>query len=62
MNEVKILSAKAANPKANTSSLESRIDKMVYHLYGLAEEEVTAVEEKVQTGIVVVGGINATSK
>jgi adenine-specific DNA-methyltransferase len=41
-----ILAAKAANPKADTSGLEARIDKMVYQLYGLTEEEITAVEEK----------------
>jgi restriction endonuclease S subunit len=39
-----ILSAKAANTKADTSSLESRIDKMVYQLYGLTEEEIKMIE------------------
>ncbi|MDR1896454.1 MAG: Eco57I restriction-modification methylase domain-containing protein [Prevotellaceae bacterium] len=42
----KILAAKAANPKADTSSLESRIDKMVYQLYGLTDDEVKVIEEK----------------
>jgi hypothetical protein len=44
MNETKIFSAKAANPKADTSSLEARIDKMVYQLYGLTYDEVKVIE------------------
>ena len=40
----KILSAKAANPKADTSNLEKQIDKMVYKLYELTEEEIKIIE------------------
>jgi hypothetical protein len=46
MNEAKILSAKAANPKADTFGLESRIDNMVYQLYGLIEGEIKVIEGK----------------
>jgi len=41
----KILSVKKNNPSADTSSLESEIDQMVYELYGLTEEEIRIVEE-----------------
>ncbi|MCL2306047.1 MAG: N-6 DNA methylase, partial [Planctomycetaceae bacterium] len=40
----KILSAKQTNPQANTSGLERKIDKLVYALYGLTEEEIALVE------------------
>ena len=39
-----ILEAKAANPDADTSEQEEEMDWLVYELYGLANEEVTAVE------------------
>ena len=39
-----ILEAKAANPDADTSHLEWEIDRLVYDLYGLTEEEETAIE------------------
>ena len=39
-----ILSAKAANPAADTSALEREIDQIVYELYGLTEEEIAIVE------------------
>ena len=39
-----ILEAKAANPDADTSHLEWEIDRLVYDLYGLTEEEDTAIE------------------
>lgn len=39
-----ILSAKAANPKADTSALEKQIDEMVYKLYDLTEEEIKIIE------------------
>lgn len=42
----KILSAKQSNSQNNTSKLESIIDRMVYKLYNLTEEEVAIVEEK----------------
>ncbi len=40
----KILSVKRANPTADTSTLESQIDQLVYQLYGLTEEEIKIVE------------------
>ncbi|AEF81228.1 Eco57I restriction-modification methylase domain-containing protein [Leadbettera azotonutricia] len=43
----KILVAKAANPTADTTQIETQIDKIVYKLYGLTEEEVKVVEGKV---------------
>ena len=39
-----ILTAKAADPEADTDYLEWDIDRLVYDLYGLTEEEDTAVE------------------
>ena len=39
-----ILEAKDTDPDADTSDLEREIDRRVYELYGLTEEEVTAVE------------------
>ncbi|GMO29310.1 MAG: hypothetical protein Ta2B_10280 [Termitinemataceae bacterium] len=42
----KVLAAKAADPQADTRGLEAQIDKMVYLLYGLTEEEVQVVEGK----------------
>jgi len=41
-----VLSAKASNPSADTSALESEIDRLVYQLYGLTDEEVRIVEGK----------------
>ena len=41
---VQILEKKKINPAADTSSLEAEIDKMVYELYGLTEEEIAVVE------------------
>jgi hypothetical protein len=40
----KILSLKKQNPEADTTVLEAEIDRMVYALYGLTEEEVKVVE------------------
>ena len=40
----KILAAKAADPNADTEPWEWEIDRLVYELYGLTEEEDTAVE------------------
>ncbi len=42
----KILSAKEANPKSDTSALEKQIDEMVYKLYELTEEEIAIIENK----------------
>ena len=41
-----ILAAKKSNPQADTSELECEIDKKVYQLYGLTEEEIRIVEQK----------------
>jgi hypothetical protein len=41
-----ILSAKKENPQADTSNLERQIDRLVYELYGLTEEERNVVEGK----------------
>lgn len=42
----KILAAKKANPQADTSAEEKEIDRLVYALYGLTEEEIKVVEGK----------------
>jgi len=42
----KIVSIKKKNPQADTSELEAEIDKLVYQLYGLTEEEIKIVEGK----------------
>jgi len=39
-----ILSAKSTDPAADTSALEGEIDRIVYELYGLTEEEIAIVE------------------
>ena len=41
-----ILSAKKENPQADTSNLEKEIDRLVYQLYDLTEEEIKIVERK----------------
>jgi hypothetical protein len=41
----RILTAKAADAATDTSALESEIDRMVYELYGLMEEEIAIVED-----------------
>ena len=40
-----ILKAKENNPSADTSALESEIDRIVYQLYGLTDEEIKIVEQ-----------------
>ena len=40
----KIMIAKQTNPSADTSTLESEIDLLVYHLYGLTYDEVLIVD------------------
>lgn len=42
----KILAAKKADNSANTSAMEAEIDRFVYELYGLTEEEIKIVEGK----------------
>ena len=39
-----ILESKASDPDADTSELEWEIDRLVYDLYDLTEEENTAIE------------------
>ena len=41
----KILAAKKADPNSDTSEAEREIDKLVYALYGLTEEEIAVVEK-----------------
>ena len=36
--------AKRDNPEADTGELEAEIDRLVYALYGLSEEEIAVVE------------------
>jgi hypothetical protein len=43
----KILTKKHQDPAADTNNLEAEIDRMVYDLYGLTEEEREIVEESV---------------
>ena len=43
----KILEAKHINPNADTSILEDEIDKLVYELYNLTEDEIAIVEGSV---------------
>ena len=42
----KVLEKKKADSEADTSTWEAEIDKLVYELYGLTEEEVKVVEGK----------------
>ena len=39
-----LLRTKKANPLADTSALEAEIDRLVYDLYGLTEDEIAIVE------------------
>ena len=41
-----VIAAKKQYPQADTSEIESEIDKLVYQLYGLSDEEVEIVESK----------------
>jgi adenine-specific DNA-methyltransferase len=40
-----ILLAKKSSPNADTSTLEAEIDRLVYELYRLTEEEIRIVEK-----------------
>ena len=40
----KILAAKKSDPAADTTALETEIDRLVYELYGVTEEEIRIVE------------------
>ena len=42
-----IMTAKAADPSADTNKLEAEIDQLVYALYGLTEEEIAVVESHI---------------
>ncbi len=42
----RILLLKKENPQTDTSALEVEIDRMVYKLYDLTEEEIAVVEGK----------------
>ena len=44
----RILEAKIANPDADTADLEQEIDKQVYALYNLTQEEVAIMEKAMQ--------------
>jgi len=41
----RILAAKAVDPATDTTALEQEIDRMVYKLYGLTDEEIKIVED-----------------
>jgi adenine-specific DNA-methyltransferase len=41
---VEILFNKKQNPTANTKEIENQIDRLVYQLYGLTEEEIQIIE------------------
>ena len=41
-----ILAAKAVAPNADTTNLENEIDKLVYELYNLTEDEIAIMEGK----------------
>lgn len=41
-----LFAAKKANPQADTSKEEAEIDRLVYALYGLSEDEIKIVEGK----------------
>jgi len=41
------MSLKKANPHNNTSELETEIDKLVYELYDLTEEDIAIIENAV---------------
>ena len=43
----RILAAKAADSDTDTSDLENEIDKLVYNLYGLIDDEIAIVEGSV---------------
>jgi adenine-specific DNA-methyltransferase len=45
----KIMAAKKKDPKANTTEIEDKIDRMVYALYGLSAEEIAIVEGRDKT-------------
>ena len=44
IKEITISTVSCDNPQADTPAIESEIDKLVYELYGLTEEEIKIVE------------------
>ena len=40
----RVLTIKNQAPSADTSALESEIDRLVYQLYGLTDEEIRIIE------------------
>jgi hypothetical protein len=42
----RILAAKQTDPRADTSALEAEVDRLVYGLYGLGEEEIRIIEQQ----------------
>ena len=40
----RVLTIKNQTPSADTSALESEIDRLVYQLYGLTDEEIRIIE------------------
>ena len=47
----KIIAAKKENRKAYSIALEREIDRLVYQLYDLTDEEITIVENKITTNL-----------
>lgn len=47
----KIIAAKKENPKAYSIALEREIDRLVYQLYELTDEEIMIVENKITTNL-----------
>jgi hypothetical protein len=43
---IQIIAAKTANPKKDTSGLETQVDKRGYELYGLTDEGIKKLEGK----------------
>jgi hypothetical protein len=41
---IKSFPLKQENPAADTADLEQEIDKLVYELYGLTDEEIAVIE------------------
>ena len=39
-----LIAAKKSDPAADTRALEAELDRLVYALYGLTEEEIAIVE------------------
>ncbi|MEI6091225.1 MAG: hypothetical protein WCR42_12290 [bacterium] len=44
MHNHQSLTLKQSDPTADTSDLEQQVDKLVYELYGLTDEEIKIVE------------------